>query len=273
MKTLLIILLTISLTCKGQDVKFAVYNIISSSIIAGIGSGIHKHSNETFFHAFGNGCWKGAIGGTLNVVSKELLSYQASKEKLDWKICWNAKLINSISNTIIYNSVLNESVLANYSLNIGFLRLSFDRHLQIEPISLGCMGYAFLTNGKLNVNRSLILGTPCFDYSFKRKSFIQNGNIVSMPIQQGKSLAENILIQQNTSSTKVIMHEYCHTFQRLQYSSINYYLNIYTKYENIKFIHNDLSCFDILYFMQNKIVGYNQNFFEKEANFYCKSNN
>lgn len=261
-KTLILFLiLTISIDSFSQNdhLKYAAFNVITNSIIGGIGSGIHKKSNETFFHAFGQGAWKGTISGSLNTISKEMLFIQSNKSELDWKLCWGSKIVNSFSNTMLYNATMNESNLfKHYAIDIGFLRFSTDYKVQIEPISLGCFAGIIVSGGKFDVKKSLIVGTPIFEYSFKKnlgKTYANN--IVIEKEEYYKKIKGNFL----SIKPQIILHELTHTYQRLQYSQINNFFNIYNKYENLKYFHNDLSSFDILYLL-------NKQLFEQEAYFY-----
>jgi len=257
---------------QSQNLKYASFNVITNSIIGGIGSGIHHKKSETFLHASLNGMWKGSISGGINSLSKQLLSIQAEKIKLNWVVCWSSKLINSVSNTMLYNVSINEpELLKNYSLNIGFIRLSINNYVQIEPISLGCFAYAIISGGTLNINSTLTFGTPIFNYKFRRIIVQTPSTIYSKPIHLGEILAQNILIQSGVLSNQILIHEVIHTYQRLQYTSLNNVIMNYSKYENFGIIHNDISIFDGLYFIQNKTIGYNYNYFELEANNYGKS--
>lgn len=266
MKTLILFLL-ISVSIQAQDLKYASLNIISNSLIGGIGAGIHKNSNETFWHAFKNGAFKGSVSGALNYTSKKMLQIQAEKENLDWKLCWGSKIIDATSNTMLYNATMNnDSWLDHFAMNVGFLRFSKDYGVQVEPVSLGCTIYSFAIGAKFNSKMSLISGIPYFDYSWeiiKHKN--ENGSISYNPKHQGITYAQNIIIN-NHANIRTQIHELIHSYQRLQYSQMNNLFKIYNKYENFKWIHNDLSIFDIGYFFQNKIIGYSNNSFESEAN-------
>jgi hypothetical protein len=272
MKNLILILILtaiLALNSFGQEIKYAAFNVVSSGIIGGIGSGIHKKNGETFLHAFCQGTWKGSLAGSLNVVSKEMLSVQAQKENLDWKLCWGSKIVNSFSNTILYNATMNESKLfKNYSINIGFVRLNTNHKVQVDAISFGCFAGIIIAGGKLNSTRTLITGTPFFDYNFKRIITTTGTVTTSKPKHFGQTLAQNIIIQNGHLNNHTQLHEIIHTYQRLEISQVNNLFKIYNKYENLKFIHNDISSFDLLYFLQNKIIGYSKNYFEKEANNY-----
>jgi len=266
MKTLTLILalvISVNMSAQNDHIKYAAFNIVSSSIIGGIGSGIHHKENESFGKAFVNGAWKGAISGSINSVSKEMLRIQSERYDLDWRLCWGSKIVNSVSNTMLYNATMNESsLLKHYSIDIGFIRLSTDYTVQIEPISLACFTGIFFSGGKFDVSKSLTIGTPVF--------------LQQMLSTYGKTYANNITINNQqyyvrhngkllSYTPNVILHELTHTYQRLQYSSINNFLTIYNKYENIKPIHNDLSSFDILYLL-------NKTYFENEAMFYGNNN-
>lgn len=270
----IIFFLLISISIQAQeDLKYASLNIISNSIIGGIGSGIHKKQNQTFWAAFKQGVWRGSISGALNHGSKKMLQIQAGKENLDWKLCWGSKIVNSFSNAMLYNATMNESnLMANYSINIGFLRLSTKYKVQIDPISLSSSGIILLAGCKFNIKKSLIIGTPIFNYKFKREIYFDGQNYKVKNFRSGISFGQNIIthiidpnsLANELNPNSVILHELIHTYQRLQYSQINNLFKIYNKYENFKWIHNDLSSFDILYFIQP----YKNNIFELEANFF-----
>jgi hypothetical protein len=275
MKSLIIILLTISLTCQAQDAKYFAYNVISSSLISGIGSGFHKNPCETFGHAFINGVWKGAIGGSLITLSKDMLHWQAENNKINWPTMWTSKIINSFGNITLNNAILNEPhLLKNYSINIGFIRLSKTYGIQIDPISLGCMGYILLDGGKLNFNKSITTGTPIFEKAFRiittDKQIIVGTDIVfySYPEHKGRKIGNNVLLDKIKGSSNVLCHELTHIYQKNQFMSINNLFKIYNRFENYKFIHNDFSLHDFTGSILNKVVGYKNNFFEKEARFY-----
>lgn len=296
MKTLLL-LLTFSISIQAQDFKYATFNIISSGVIGGIGSGVHKHKGQNFGQAFIKGFWKGCIGGSISVTSKQILSSQLNNDRLNWRICWVSKIGNSFSNTILYNATMNnDNIVANYSINIGFLRFGINR-VQIDPISFICTGYTICSGGKFNLVNTIKTGTPIFDYDLGVDSYYLNikklknnkqlldkisqeerEKILSLPdnLKQfdarhlGEILGQNVLLQKGYYSNKVMIHELIHTYQRLEYTNINNLLFIYNSHENTKLIHNDLSIFDAMYYIQNKTIGYKNNYFEKESDFYGK---
>lgn len=265
-KILIILILNITFfNIKGQllstneNKQYFAANIVSSGIISGFGSAIHKHKYENFGHAFINGFWKGCTSGTLNVLSKEILSVQAQKNYVDWRLCWSSKIINSFSNTIQYNAINNnKNLLQDYSINIGFIKLSINNKIQIEPVSLISFIYLYTNTKFLNIDNSIKCGIPVFGHKIHH-------------LKEGLTLGQNISVIKNAYPypTNTICHEIIHTYQRLEWSNINYYFNTYKNFENYKFIHNDLSAFDIIYFIQNKSIGYSKNFFENEAFYYA----
>lgn len=292
MKKLVIILLFITSLSKAQEVKYAVYNTVSSGLIGGVGAGLNKHKGQSFFQAFKKGFVKGCVGGTLNYTSKYMLSWQDSySDNLNWRVFWSSKIVNSVSNTIIYNAANNNDTwLGHYAINVGFLRFSVDHKVQIDAISALCMGYIFTTGARLDVERSLIVGNFVYENNLgidttvintkkirenlltKNLTLEEKSKVLQIPDKtielnskhKGYMLGQNIVLNSSCYNNSVLKHEIIHTYQRLQYQSI---VPI-KKYENIGIFHLDVSVFDVLYFSQNKIIGYKQNYFENEANFY-----
>jgi hypothetical protein len=268
-KLTILFLLVYSLNIQAQDLKYASFNILTNGIIGGIGSSIHHNSNEKITHAFVNGFWKGCVGGGLVYASKDILRMQAKQDKLVWPLMWTSKIMDSFGNTISNNAVLNEkNILKNYSINFGFLRFSTNKYIQLEPVSFGCFVYISLIGGKLDLSRTMKVGNPVFNYSYKRIITEKDGSTINKPEKQGEILGQNIMINKGTSTNTILFHEITHTYQRFQFSNINYCFDIYNKYENIGYIHNDISVFDLLYFIQNKTIGYSNNIFEKEADYF-----
>lgn len=263
----LLSLLNLNTFGQKEGLKYASFDILFSGIIGGFGSGIHKHEKQTFGEAFINGFWKGCLGGSVNYGSKMMLTVQAKQKNLDWKLCWGSKLINSASNTILYNATINEShLLKNYSLNIGFIRLSTNNKVQVDIISLICAGYT-LTNSKIDVKRSLTVGTPIYTKQFPVMYIYNKETGQYIENTRGQMLAQNIIIKDN-SKPDIIVHEIIHTYQRNQLITMNKLIKSFDKYENYKGIHNDCSIFDASYFVMNKTIGYSHNFYERQAVFF-----
>lgn len=262
MKTLIILLLSICLSVNCQEVKYAAYNCLSAGLIGGVGAGINKHKGQSFTGAFKKGFVKGLIGGTVNYSSKYILYLQNPSKSLDWKIFWSSKIINSFSNTLIYNAVQNnDDWIDNYFINIGFLRFSVNNIIQIDALSLGSMAYIFSTGAKLNIQKTLNIGIPYFDYKWQ---YIKTEK-GSHAKRYGYALGQNIVIQTNISNSTTI-HEIIHTYQRSQYSALT---NVKIK-KISKFINLDISLFDPIYLLQNKTIGYKNNIFEQESRFFEK---
>lgn len=254
MKTLLTILLTISLTCQGQDLKYASINIISSSIIAGVGSGIHKHSNETFGHAFVNGIWKGAIGGIVQFTSKKMIRQSAFENNYNW--VWPARLVNSLGSSIVKNGCNRENILSSFYLDIWCVNLKFDNKIHCR-MDLLTIGYAtvllFTKNTSFNLQTSLISGAITFNNQYDYNK--PNGQSFANTIYTIKTNIKPVF------DKTIFLHEIIHTFQ---YSESNY-VAIYNRYASLNI---NFMC---IYRIQNLIVGYNNNYFENEAYYFQKN--
>lgn len=278
MKRLILILLVIlTISSYSQDLKYASFNILTNSIIGGIGSGIHKKSGETFGHAFVQGMWKGAASGALNYGSKKMLQVQVANNKLDWRLCWGSKLVNSVSNTMLYNATMNErDFIGNYSINIGFLRFSTKYKVQVEPVSLGY--FTFLAINKsysFNIEKSLKTGSVLFKYTDKninnKQSGFSLGNIASYfnyeKYVKGIQVIDEIM---HTYQNQTIIHEIIHTYQNETYYSFNSYFSKIKPLNKIasklgKYIYLDAPYNQIHYFIESQLNGYNNNYFELEA--------
>jgi hypothetical protein len=276
-----ILIVFLSINCNAQqDLKYASINILSSSLISGIGSGIHKHSGETFGHAFVNGVWKGAIGGSVQFTSKKMIQQSAFENNYNW--VWPARLVNSLGNSMVWNGCYNEKMLSKVYCQffIGNVTYSFkDRKFdyQFDPLTIG---YA------------IFLGVQS-KYSFDALSSLKTGNIVFNKFEKdsiydnphdisGQSIGNTIYtsdlkihwydyynnMSKIVASVKnfkiqIICHEIIHTFQYNQFNPIN---SIYLNYKLLKHI-NINGNFGFSYYIAG-INGYSHNFFENEADHY-----
>jgi hypothetical protein len=272
MKSITIILLTISLTVNGQDLKYASINILSSSIISGVGSGIHKHKNETFGKAFINGMWKGAIGGSVQFISKKMVQQSAFEDNYNW--IWPARLINSLGNSMVWNGCYNEKILSKVYVQafIGNVTYSFkDKKFdfQIDPLTTGYAIYLGLhSNYKFDGLYSLKTGSILFNKQMKDTLYDDNpvngagqsiGNTVAtchLKINWYDFYDNRNKIVHSIKDFKIQItcHEIIHGFQ---YSQYNYLKN------NIVINLN----FALLYKIAN-YNGYKNNFFENEADYF-----
>lgn len=255
MKKLVIILLVFTSSLKAQEFKYAVYNTVSSGLIGGVGAGLNKHKGQSFFQAFKKGFVKGCVGGTLNYTSKYMLSWQDSySDNLNWRVFWSSKIVNSLSNTIIYNAANNNDTwLGHYAINVGSIRFSIDNKIELDAISSILTFYCFASGAKFDFKKSVITGTFIFKNTVR---LIEKENVLT-PKYYGIALGQNIILS-NYAKNKTLTHEIVHTYQRNMFV-IHLFKNI-----KVKHIHNDLSAFDLLYLTSS----YKSNVFEKEADYF-----
>jgi hypothetical protein len=264
MKTLLTILLTISLTCQGQDLKYAAVNVVSSSLISGIGSGIHKHKNESFGHAFLNGCWRGAIGGGVQFMSKRLSSQIYHRENYWYGL--ESRIINSVGMSVVYSGVMNQSIISNYILDFGFIHYQTDfkkNSFALNPCNLIVFVYEFFDkNNEFNVIKTLKTGVLFFD---KKLDLTKVGT----DIKFGQSVCDVMMVQKYTANGgpgmyfdkyQTASHELIHTIQ--YENSLN--IIVLGNPQKIKFINWDIPVHNALYVMTN-FWGKSHNWYENEA--------
>jgi len=292
-----ILIIIISLNCQAQNdhLKYAAFNVVTNGIIAGIGSGIHKKEHETFFHAFGQGAWKGATGGMLNYYGMRLVEVSANNDNLNW--IWPGRIINALGSSITYNAVKNDKIWSSFAMNVFFMNVQYDGkvHLRVDPLSLGyATVLTFRKDMRFDFKNSLLTGSTLFEqkadtstlytiesghfgtafgnttyykpakeyfynYSDKGETFINDGN--SYFVLTSTRTIKNITI--NT-----ICHELIHNFQYEDY----YYLNGLgvSSLKINKYLYINLN-FGGLYFLNN-LGGYDNNYFEKEADLFGKAN-
>lgn len=298
MKTTILFLL-ISVSIQAQDLKYASLNILSNSLIGGIGSGIHKQKNETFWQAFKQGAWKGSVGGALNYGSKKML--QISSKNNTYTYIWPARITNSISNSINYNAIQNKPIFSSFYFTAWFINMQFDGkiHWKIDPYTLGsAILLSFNENNSFNLKNSLITGSLFFNR--KRDNKILSWWDIKKYGTQGQTFGNTIwakncdvydyvydhfdttiinnkivLIPSPTTIIKsidkqIVLHEMIHTFQYEQFNINPLTIDKICNKLNINIKHLNINPnFGIIYTIFN-ISGYYNNIFEKEANNFMK---
>jgi hypothetical protein len=303
MKTtiLFIILSTLNLSVFSQkeDIKYASFNIISSGIASGTIACFHKPKNQSLRKTFINSFWKGCLGGTINFSSKKLL--KESIYKNSYGFVWPSKILNSIGSSIIDNGSKNEKIFSSISMEIFFTNLKYDGklHCQIDPFTLSsAIVSTFSKNITFNPQISIATGSIVFDKIEDDKIRIDNygiyfegvsgknyGNTLYRAVisDKMKNFLKDFFTLQTREDFSIIfkeiqkverkttIHELIHTFQYTEY----YYdsnLHIskislkYSKYLNNLYLNPN---FGIIYLSFN-VFGYNNNYFEEEANYFSK---
>jgi len=127
MKHFIIILLFLPSSvsiAQHNDSQAAVYNIVSSGIVGGIGAIINKKPNQKTSNVFFKGMYQGAIGGYVVFESKRILR-QFSRTS-NYGYIWPSKIVNSVGNSIVYNAASNRNLWERWHINIGFNHLEYD---------------------------------------------------------------------------------------------------------------------------------------------------
>ena len=255
-----------------NDFEAGVSNMAFGGIVGGLGALINKKPNERAGKVFLKGFSQGALGGYLVFESKRLIGKFSNTG--DYTYVWPAKLVNSAGTSIMENAASNRNFWEKWHLNIGFNRLELHTKdklklsYRIMPFAFGSTIYGF-TKGKMDFNESLKIGTFVFNAE-------EIGNDVSET--QGRTISNIILIQNNYTFKKelILGHELIHTYQYESFVGFNAFLNkpIENLNDKIKFIriYHDIFYTDYNFLSYNLIYtilgNKNDNFFEKEANFF-----
>jgi hypothetical protein len=279
-KLISILIITANLNCFGQkqDLKYASINIISSSLISGIGSGFHKHENETFGHAFMQGIWKGMAGGTIEFASKKMVQQSSYENNYNW--IWPARLVNSLGSSMVLNGFRNDQLLSSVNINVWFVNMSFNgrMHFKVDPYTMISSTVLCLNkNFKFNMSSTLQTGSIVFDKYYSNLQMDNNkleiydlsgrsyGNTLFRNVYTSEIYAfarnNNIsLIPLQNYTYATTCHEIIHTFQ---------YENSYLDLLNVKYIY--LNPYFGINYLINNARGYNSNVFEQEADYFGKS--
>jgi len=275
-----------------EDLRYVSYNILSSSIISGIGAGFHKKQNQTFFQAFKQGVWKGAIGGLVISSGKELI--RASSINNTYAYVWPARTLNSLGSSILQNGIQNNKILKSINMNVFFANVSFDGkvHIKLDPYTLGA-GIVLSCNKDYNFDlaTSVITGSIVFNKIYENTihvglflSQVDNTTIegkynttIEGKLGQnfGNCLYRNVFskdayrtatqifpgLNLKAVEMKILMHEEIHAFQ---YENCYYFdLGVKHLYVNPYFGIN---------YLINAINGYDHNLYEKEADHFSNMN-
>lgn len=257
-KPLLIVLLNISLltyktgytqNLNSRRLETCSINILTSGLIGGIGSIIHKKSNQSNIKAFKSGFIKGSLGGFIQFTGK----YNSFKvAQGHWGYTYINGALISLGNSITENTALNNPILSNIGFNYGFIRfdISNNTKIRLSPFSL----IGFITNisiAKFSLENTIKFNTP---------TFISNDFFIA-----GLTLNNNIIIDNQSPLYITAAHELNHAYQYREYSSIS---NLYFK-NNRKYIYWDIPNILPSYIIQS-IIGvlsnnYYFNYYEYEA--------
>lgn len=264
MKKLVIILLFITSAAKAQEVKYAVYNTVSSGLIGGVGAGLNKHKGQSFFQAFKRGFVKGCVGGAV--------SYSSKYFNMKTNLIWPSRIINSIGSSMTYNTIRNNSLFSqiNIQFYFGYITLKNKKiGYDLDLITIASSLYMFSAY-RFDVKNTINSGSLVFqnnDTSGKTRGkafgnciwYKESSKNVVGELKEYKILKATIYIPEvvNVNTTQsIINHEIIHTFQ---YDNYNFYNPV-----KINKLRVNLN-FAIMYTISGT---YKYNLFESEANYY-----
>lgn len=281
-----------------EDRKYFIGNVLSSGLITSINACINKSPNQSIGKVIINSFWKGCLGGTLNYGSKKII--EESSYKNTYSYIWPGKVIHSIGSSIIYNGSKNKNILSSFNIDILIFNINISNKLncRIDPLTTGyAINLLFNKDFNFNIKNSIYTGSMFFDK--KSDDIIIDGGETDLFKTSGEAFGNTIwrkvckqyyydfykheikIDNQIYNKVKVnksivnwdiqtVCHELIHTMQYSEFNSIN---SLYIDKINKKLIKNiylNIN-FGIIYYIAN-INGYNNNYFEKEANHFGKSN-
>ncbi len=225
--------------------ELAIFNIVSSGIVGGLGALFNSNDTHNGFKSFVKGFYKGSISGLVMYSGKELMSNFPKTN--NYMYFWGSKALVYTSASMLENTVNHKKLFEDLHYNIGFIRFNinttnFNIKPKIMPVS---MSISLWLSIKYQIDYKLSLKTGNFIFTGKRKN----------NLAYGTTYGNNILISQYSSKypeNLVLAHEMIHVFQ----------LNFF-------------SCLDTYYYKaENKIFNTNSEFYKKYKNyFYMDYNN
>jgi len=207
---------------KEQRREFVFANIGINGIVGGLGALVNKKKNEKPLKVFAKGFGQGCLGGTFQLLGKELTYQINTKENLSY--AWAARITNSIGNSITQNAASNINFWERWHFNLGVLR--FDYHItnnkfqaRLFPSSI----YGIIVGGsqaKLNFKRSLQTGIMIFE---------RDGNVRALGgLSIGVGAVSSIAINKNVQGKdyySLMAHEVMHILQYDNMVWVNPFLN------------------------------------------------
>lgn len=269
-------LISSGISSQNSKLEYGIYNITLGGLSGGFGALINKKKEEKPLKTFGNGFWKGCIGGGTIHLSK--INVGEVSIKNNYSYSWLAKINNSLGTLFVENATLNRPLLSNFHINIlGFNRIEistqnkFKIRYKLMPTSFLLSTYVMATS-KFEFNKTIATGELIFS-SNKATSINYRGYTI------GTTIVLNSDFKTNKKST--ISHELIHVYQYYDYNFLNSFVNrpLNKLTSKSKFLSKiDFLYYDIqypfligLYSIEKSKPKYYDNFFEKEAGFYSNT--
>jgi len=286
-KTILSILIfTLITNLNAQDFnkqrrEFAFTNIGINGFVGGLGALVNKRKGEKKFKVFLKGFGQGCLGGTFQILGKELTYQISSKEKLSY--VWASRITNSIGNSITQNAASNINFWERWHFNMGILRFDYeikDKNFKVRLFPSSIFGTIVTANqGKLNLKKTLQTGIMIYEREGFSSVF---GNQTA-----GLGLVSSIILPRNLAPRKLfyelLAHETMHILQYDNMVLINPFLNkkdyklkekskLYKKAS--KFIYFDFNGFALLGLYTTQInKPWECRYIEREADHYSTRTN
>jgi hypothetical protein len=202
-----------------QQGKIATYNIVFSSLTAGIGSCINKPEKESYSRAFIRGASRGVIGGALTFTGKKLTRLIVTENSYYYG--WLSKAVHSTGTSIVRNASSHKRFMEEYVTEVGFVQLGYSFNTarpsaKIILSHLGGFAAILAMKGSLDFEKSLKLGHIYFNAHKKTADEKFNG--------------QNIygIMQINVNSPHIMettAHELIHTMQTNEFLSFGTYID------------------------------------------------
>jgi hypothetical protein len=259
-------------TYAQQRTEVLLVNIISNSLMGGVGGAIHKKEGEKTSVAFAKGFFKGTLGGLVKYYAKDQSRHLYSANNHFYAPI--NRLQYFLGHSFVMNAARGQKLLSTYYCNLyGIdLRLSINAKPKLKArisaasvISAGVFGFRKF---ELNIYKSLEMGQLYFDV---HRNLLPGAGQAAFNCIAIEQPGGNFSISNSTSWP----HETVHTYQMYDYFSL---AAIYDPWIQKKFTNNTflstlskvfVADYEVLYFtgiyLTQPKPTYYRNFFEFEA--------
>lgn len=252
MKTIFFILSAITFySCYAQNYgpeyrKYFAMDVLSSGIVAGVGSVMKKPTVKSFLSGF----LKGAAGGSLCFSSKYFAYEINHRQSIVYG--WPIKLLNAVGASMIENGAAGRGIIENIAVDYGPARVDISRkksRVRVQPFAIVGITQHIKAGHKFDFNTSVLIGAPAFTQK----------NVYGITYINSLSCWSS-----NDHSTYA--HEFIHVLQARAQLSIN---SVYLKNES-RFIYFDVPVSDITYAIENLRTNYAGNIYERQARIFSE---
>ncbi len=148
-----------------QRREFALIHIGINGFVGGLGALVNKRKDEKKIKVFLKGFGQGCLGGTFQVIGKDLTYQIKTKEKLSY--VWASRITNSIGNSITQNAASNINFWERWHFNLGFLRFDYQitrKEFKVRLFPSSIFGTVIsASQGKFNLKKTLQTGIMVYE--------------------------------------------------------------------------------------------------------------